>query len=262
MNKPLRPRDRSIDVRMRVLGVLGFLLLAGVFFTVGVFCLGPWLRSAQRDAPPADEAPSYEQRSQRPIAEAEPQEQKGPDIKLEVTEAAEGAGIPAADEPSEEGQPEGDPDVRIDDKAVTVTLDGKDRKRPPEKEAVPAPAGPKQTAPAAEPKPAAKPADSGRPAQTTSGSSSLEKPRAATEKRVKVYQVQAGSYANRSSADSLAAKLKKEGYRRTVVLTSPEKDRTLYRVQVAEYKTREDAQELANDLKATGYGPAVIERSK
>lgn len=239
---------------MRVLGVFGFLLLAGLFFTVGVFCLGPWLKSAQNQATPENTV-SRPVRPDRFSAHQEPDAAKGPDIKLEVTETQDVGDLREGDDSPRGDRSRDEADVRVDDKTITVTLDDKE-KQPSDRPEPPAASESKRATPTT------RPPSADKPGPPQSSGSSLEKPRAATEKRSTVYQVQAGSYASKSNADDLAAKLKNDGYRRTIVVAGVEKDRTLYRVQVGEYKTREDAEELAKDLKATGYGPAVIEKHK
>jgi cell division protein FtsN len=70
------------------------------------------------------------------------------------------------------------------------------------------------------------------------------------------YRVQAGTFANKTSADNLAADLSERGYRaevKTVIL----EDRTLYRVQVGEYKSRTSADQVSDKLKGEGYSPTV-----
>lgn len=255
-NRPVRPAERSIDIRMRVLGRFGFLLLAALFFSIGVFYIGPRLKSAH-------EPPLHPQAGGRYVPsvpwqseESEPKEQV-PDIELEVTESGVGDD-PAAGQPTE-SEP---PDEVFDGKSLTITLDGKGKTRTDD-EPAPSAAEKARTSTTSKPKTAgpeksARPSSAQRKDAETSGRSSMEKPRAATEKRTTVYRVQAGSYADRSHADDLAAKLKREGYRRTTITEAQVKGRTLYRVQVAEYKTAMDAEELSRDLKATGYEPAII----
>ncbi len=227
---------------MRLLGVLGFMLLAGLFFSVGVFCIGPRLRSVQPQPDSSQTAPLYAPRQDfERAAEADKPEENKPDLKLEVTEA-DGAEIPEADGTIDGSTPDVVVDPKTDGNSMTVTLEGRD----------------KTDEARAEPKRPTTPSTADKPAKTGTASG-VEKPRAAAEKRNVTYLVQAGSYANKSNADDLARKLRDEGYRRVTVNEVQAKDRTLYRVHVAEYKTREDADELAKDLKATGYTPAVIE---
>lgn len=145
---------------MRVLGVLGFLLLAAVFFSIGVFCIGPRLGPARKEAKPSESMPAYVPPQQRQSPAEEQAGESGPDIKLEVTE--EGQDVPAADEPAQAGD-----GVTVDENGVTMTLD--ENKPPAEKPNdgnIPSAVEPKgSTSP-----PKSKPGD-------------LEKPRAATEKR-------------------------------------------------------------------------------
>lgn len=154
-NKPLRPTDRTIDARMKVLGVIGFVLLLAIFFSIGLFGVGKWLGSSRQEARQSESIPAYV-----PPQRQSPAEEKGPDIKLEVTEEAQDA--PAADEPAQAGD-----GGTVDENGVTMILDG-DSKPPAEKPNdgnVPSAVEPKGSTAS----PESKPGD-------------LEKPRAATEK--------------------------------------------------------------------------------
>ena len=233
-NSPRTPADRSIDIRMRVLGVLGFLLLAGVFFTVGVLYIGPWMRPSPKPITP--ESASGYHLPRRSADEDQPKEEIGPDIKLEVTEQGVDS-VPGAQETSDSG-------VKVDENGLTITLDGKAKH-------------PSAGMPTAVEKPSVSTPAQDAVARPTGGSS-LERPRAATEKHDAAYKVQIGLYSSRATADDLASKLKNNGYRRATVTQTQTKDRTLYRVQVGQYKTSLDAEELSKDLKAQGYQPAIV----
>ena len=227
-NRSMRPKDKSIDTRTRVLGVLGFLLLAGVFFSVGVFCVGPRLKPSQ-GAGPSVRLPSYTPPAPWRSAGEDSGRSAQPDLKVDVKERSPDEAVSDETAPTGEDQA----DVRQEGDKLTISL-GKD------------------SGPADAPvQPTDKPAASSGP--------SLEVKRSATEKSGSVYRVQVGSYASRPNADTLAAKLRDGGHRRASVIQAQVGDRTLYRVQVGEYKTIEDAQELAKDLRATGYEPAVVE---
>lgn len=170
-NRPLRPRDRNIDVRMKILGVLGFLLLAAAF-TIGLFLIGPWWGSSRQDARSPDGASAYMPRQERRLPAQEEAKVNGPDIKLEVTE--DGADATSTAESSQSTPAETGNDIRADENGLTITLDGK---------------GTQSSAGAGESNPpnaverssssTSPPRDSGR--AKPGAESNLEKPRAATE---------------------------------------------------------------------------------
>ncbi len=171
-NRPLRPRDRNIDARMKIFGVLGFLLLAAAF-TVGLFLIGPWWGSSHREAKPPDAASAYTPAHESRLPAQEEAKVNGPDIKLEVTE--DGADGPSSSaEPSQSTPAEAGNDIRADENGLTITLDGTE-KQPPAGvgESNPPNAAERSSSSPSPPK------DSGR-AKPVNGSS-LEKPRAATE---------------------------------------------------------------------------------
>lgn len=228
-NRPMRPKDKSIDMRTRAFGVLGFLLLAGVFFSVGVFCVGPRLRPSH-GTEPSGRLPSYTPTVPWRSAADDSDESAQPDLKVDVKERS----LDEASGDETESVSEDQTDVRLEGDKLTIPLGTDDE--PPD----------------ARDEPKDKPT-------TASPGPSLEVKRAATEKSGTLYRVQVGSYASKSNADTLVAKLKDGGYRRASVIQTQVGGRTLYRVQVGEYKTIEDAQELARDLGATGYEPAVVE---
>jgi len=160
-NKPLRPTDRKIDARVRVLGVLGFLVLLAIFFSIGLFCIGKRLGSSGKEAQPSESMPAYVPPQQRQSPAEEQAGEKGPDIKLEVTE--EGQDAAAADQPAQAGD-----GVKVDENGVTMTLDGESKPPAEKPNDGNVPSAVEPTGPTVPPK--SKPGD-------------LEKPRAATEKR-------------------------------------------------------------------------------
>jgi hypothetical protein len=170
-NRPLRPRDRDIDARMKVLGVLGFLLLAVALFSIGVFYIGPWWGSSRRDAKPPDAASAYTPPPER-RSPAEEETRKGPDIKLEVTE--DGVDAPSADEPAQNAPAQGGNDIRADENGLTITLDGKEKQSTDAAGESNVPNAVERSSSTSSP-----PKDSGGAKPGTG--SSLEKPRAATE---------------------------------------------------------------------------------
>lgn len=171
-NRPLRPRDRNIDARMKIFGVLGFLLLAAAF-SIGVFLIGPWWGSSHQEAKSPDAASSYTLPQERRLPAQGEAKDKGPDIKLEVTEDGLDD-APAADEPAQNAPAQAGNDIRADENGLTITLDGTE-KQPSAGvgESNPPNAAERSSSSASPPK------DSGR-AKPVNGSS-LEKPRAATE---------------------------------------------------------------------------------
>lgn len=169
-NRSLRPRDRKIDARMKILGVLGFLLLAAAF-SVGLFVIGPRWGSSRHAVKPPDAASAYTPSQRMPA-----QEETGhkPDLKLEVTE--EGVDAPNNGEPSQNATAESGSsnDIRKDESGLTITLDAKDRQSSTG-------AGEPNTGSGAERNNSATstPKDPGH--DKPAAGSSLEKPRAATE---------------------------------------------------------------------------------
>jgi cell division protein FtsN len=199
------------------LGIVGFLLLAVVFFAIGYFFLGPRISptslSAQNSS--TQERPAFLFGRER-----EPESTVDiPDLK--ITRHADTAAKPRESvQPSEESAPKSD-----EENSITVTMDSGNG----ETEL-------KDKAPAPKPRP--------RPI------AKAEKPSGGT------YRVQVGAYASRENAERLANELADRGYSATIRSTSSE-DRTLYRVQLGLFKSRSDAQSLVGHLEDDGYQPAV-----
>jgi len=210
----IHPKDRNLDKRVMALGVVGFMALTGLFFCLGLYCVGPVLRSHFRPQPeikpPSAYAPPARLHQETPPP---PEPERGTILDLEITERSDTSADERRRSPSDEG-------VYQDESGLTVRLEPEDGDEPPV----------------------------GR-----SGDSSARQ-----EKRV--FRVQAGMFANKTNAESLAADLKANGYKAEVQSVQME-DRTAYRVQLGKYKTREDARELANDLSAKGYSPMVTEET-
>ena len=117
-HKHIRPSDRKIDRRMMALGIVGFLALAGVFFFLGLFCIGPMMRShspARNEAAQPSSAP-----------QAAPSEEQPP-LDIEITEH----GTSPAEEPVGESSSR-------DESRINVTLEPKETGKP----AQPTDAGP------------------------------------------------------------------------------------------------------------------------
>ncbi|HUV05741.1 MAG TPA: SPOR domain-containing protein [Armatimonadota bacterium] len=231
------PNDRNLDKRMTALGVVGFVVLAGLFFCLGTFCLGPMLRSRFVPQPEARPSPTFSPPA-RPHREAPaPEEPKeGTILDLEITERGEGHGA-ATD------------DIRQDESSLTVKLGPNDTGRRPKTST----AEPERTGKAKRPS-----SEGGveRPRASTEGGS---RP-ASTSSQKRVFGVQAGTFANKANAETLAADLKSRGYKPEMKSVQME-DHTVYRVEVGEYKTREDAQGVADDLSSEGCSALVTEES-
>lgn len=246
----LRVRGEKMDTRLKVLGFLGFTVLAGMLFCLGLFLIGPAMRT--HFAPPVQPAqskPIYtpqtspEQQVNEPVTE-EPS--TGGNVDVEITERPKGESISKADDIAgarEDG-------LRQDKDSLTVRLE---------------PVHERHNEPVHE-KSLSKPGSTVRPNGETEDSS-VERPRAATQTGGRVssnpsnshsYNVQAGTFANRANAETLVEDLRAKGYKAEIKTIQVE-DRMLHRVQVGTYRTREDAQELANDLSAQGYSATVID---
>ncbi|MFA6665805.1 MAG: SPOR domain-containing protein [Armatimonadota bacterium] len=203
------------------LGIIGFLLLAAVFFAIGYFFLGPRISPASLSAQHAG-APRKPEITFGTAREPESTVDI-PDLK--ITKRADSA------KPKESVEPAKESSSQKEENSITVTMDSgsgemelKD-KTPSKTEA-------------ADPKPKARPAVK------------AEKPSAS------LYRVQAGAYANRENAERLAKELMDRGYNAAVRSTSSG-DRTLYRVQLGLFKSRSEAQALIGHLQDDGYQPAV-----
>jgi cell division septation protein DedD len=226
-NGNMRPTDRNIDKRMIAVGVLGFLALAGVFFLLGVFCIGPLVRSHFGPSQEVSQAPTYT--PPQPDTNAAESADSPEDLDVEITEQGE-------DQAATDGQAS-DEGVHRDGNDLTLTLESEDQTRP---------GAERSQSPAREQEHAERP-------KPTSGGQEHAAPSSGSH----TYRVQVGTFANRTNADNLAADLKEKGYRVEVHSVQVE-DRTLYRVQLGKYKAREDAQELASDLTGSGYNPTVV----
>lgn len=223
-DKPIGPTDRNIERRTVALGVVGFLLLSGVFFGLAFFCIGPRMRSPVQRLTPSRSAPSYipPQASDRNYAHRTDEDQ--PAIHLQVIEreverasreAEEASG--ARDREDRRDRVAAREDASASFETLTVPQDAPNIKHPP--------------------------AELGR--------------RGPPLAQTKVFKVQVGTFVKDYNAATLASDLQGKGFKATVTAVQVEGHR-LYRVKLGRFKTREDAQELASDLSAVGYASAII----
>lgn len=244
-------RGETMDTRLKVLGFLGFTVLAGVLFCVGLFLIGPAMRTHfTPSVQPTQSRPVYNPRTpvDQQDSEAVTEEPStGGEVDVEITERSNGGSTSKADDiptAKEDG-------LRQDRDSLTVQLEPVDERRSePQHE-----------------KSSSKSDSTARPNHEPENSPSVERPRAATETSGRVssppssshsYKVQTGTFANRANAEVLADDLRAKGYKAEIKTVQVE-DRTLYRVQVGAYRTSEDAQELAKDLSAEGYSATVVD---
>lgn len=213
-NKYIRPGDGKIDRRAVALGVIGFLGLAVVLFFVGLFCIGPMIRSRA-------EAPREPTQPQAYSPPAEPDryaadEGEQPVLDIEITER-----YPAAD------QHEGE-------EGLVVTLEPEGRERSRVRPADETGSSDSETE-----------AESGRPSapaasemhtfrvqvgtfvsRDNADNLAADLKRRGYSARVKVvesegrtlYRVQIGEYKNREDADKLSEELSSAGYSPVVVV--------------------------------------------
>ncbi|MCL6628598.1 MAG: SPOR domain-containing protein [Armatimonadetes bacterium] len=244
-------RGETMDTRLKVLGFLGFTVLAGVLFCVGLFLIGPAMRTHfTPSVQPTQSRPVYNPQTplDQQVNEATTEEPSaGSDVDVEITERSNGGSTSKADDipaAKEDG-------LRQDRDSLTVQLEPvHERRVEPQHE-----------------KSSSKSDSTARPNHEPENSPSVERPRVATEAGGRVssnpssshsYKVQTGTFANRANAETLVDDLRAKGYKAEIKTVQVE-DRTLHRVQVGAYKTREDAQELANDLSAEGYSATVVD---
>jgi len=227
----IRPTDRKMSARTIALGTVACLALASGFFFAGLWGLGPLLRQYLNPNPRTEQAiqvPSSTPTEQSP-SEAPSAEQTQLDVQ--ITEEGENQQTSPSDQALSS-----DSGVKQDESGLTVTLEPKGDARKP---ASPAPA---------EKEKAVSPRDAGTQPQTpVSGS--------------RAYRVQAGTFANRTNAENIAADLKQRGYKPEIKPVQREAG-TLYRVEMGSFKTREGAQDLVDDLSRKGYSPTISAEHK
>jgi cell division protein FtsN len=244
MRSQSRRSENKIGRQVTALGVIGFLALAGVFFLLGLFCIGPMIRShmPQKPGPQTVYNPPAHRNAEQ---QAQPQEEQQP-LDIQITEQGREQST------AEDQATSGDEGVQQDGNSLTITLEPKSNdSQPAEKPA---------------PKPVEKPAEAVKPPKTSpphQETTSIEKPRASTETTHsvtpsdQVYRVQAGTFASRTNAENLAEDLKSRGYHPEIKSVGGEGN-TLYRVQLGGYKTQDGAKKLAKDLTDDGYNPTMI----
>lgn len=227
-SKPVSPTNRNIERRTIALGVVGFLVLTALFFSLAFFYVGPRMRSPVKQGSSFSSAPSYipPQLSRRsPMTRAD---EDVPAIDLEVIEHTS--------EPADQELESGEPD--------TVDHVGRDEPH----------SGRERTGEGASPTSEGPPILRERVSVTSTGGPERKEPSPA---RARVFRVQVGTFVRQSNAERLVSDLQGKGFKANVAVVQVE-DHTLYRVQLGQFKTRDDALGLANDLTAVGYAPAII----
>jgi cell division protein FtsN len=213
---------RGADRGGIALGIVGFLLLAVVFFAIGYFFLGPKISPASLSA-------RNNGTQERP--ELSFGREREPESTVDVPEIKITRHADSAERPKENVQPAVESSPKEEENSITVTMDSGSG----ETEL-------KDKAPSRAEAPAPKPSTrSSVKAEKSSGGS---------------YRVQVGAYASRENAERLARELMDRGYNAAVRSTISQ-DRTLYRVQLGLFKSRSDAQTLIGHLEDDGYQPAV-----
>jgi len=205
------------------LGIVGFLLLAVVFFALGYFFLGPRISPTSLSAQNNDAQEKPGMAFDRP---SEPDSSADiPDLKI-TRHTGSNAKPKEIDQPAKESAP------KEEENSITVTMDSGNGSETELKDKTPS----KAETPAPKPK--------------TRSSAKSERSSGGT------YRVQVGAYGNRDNAERLAEELANRGYS-AAVRSSTSGDRTLYRVQLGTFKSRSDVQSLVGHLEDDGYQPAV-----
>lgn len=257
--KYIKPTERKISGWMIALGVVGFLALATSFVFLGVRCWWPML-AAHLNPPHKIEQTVQSQSIPRPVERAaelpkdsaQSQGETSDSTEIQITEEG---GDPSSATNPDAGASDG---VKQDGNDLTITIE------PPQDQQKDASASNNAGNPASEaPKPkthprSEKPKKDAKvaPSQPVTAERTSSSPTG-----TRGYKVQAGTFANRSNADSLVTDLKANGYKPEIKAVQSEAG-TLYRVELGQYKTKEGAQDLADDLSAQGYKPAVVAGSK
>ena len=238
----IKPTDRKISAQTIALGAIVFLVLASGFFFAGLWGLGPVIgrylsprpRIEQTVRPPA-ETSSREQPTLQATDSAGNEK-----LDIQITEEGEDQQVTSDDQTASS-----DSGVKQDGNTLTVTLEPKtEREKNP-----PSAAAEKEKPPSSHTNTSSEaPRDTGkRPDNAPSSPGS--------------YRVQAGTFANKSNAESLAQDLKARGYKAEIKSVQREAG-TLYRVELGTFKSREGAQNLADDLTRKGYAPTITSERK
>lgn len=233
-NNGLQPKDQKIDKRTIVLGVVGFSLLAVVLFSLGMYCIGPMMRSRTKTS--QDQQPT--QASTPSSIPAAPAPKPEPALQAEVTERT---GTATAD--TTKDQPS---DVTQDGNTLTFKMNPADTNNSADNGT--------QT-PEAQPSSTSNPE---RPSSQPHAKPPLDHAAVPSASDGTLYKVRAGTFANRGNADQLAANLRSDGYSPEIVSIQMQNN-SLYRVETGSFKTQEDAQKLAKTLSAKGYSPSVVQ---
>lgn len=202
--------------------IAGTVCAVVLFLMFGFFVIGPWLKSSGQPHQDAAETTTSLPPS---VRHEQPATDTSKNLDVEITEKAKDQTTTSPDN-----------GVKQDESGLTVKLEPSNGESAPDETTKPA----EQTS---------RDADQSRDRSASSGSAKT------------TYRVQAGAFADMANAESVASKLRDDGYRAQVKQVQAG-DRTLYRIQVGEYKTRDDAQRLANDLSDRGYSTSVITDKK
>ena len=230
------PSEGKLDKRITAVGVIGFLGLSGVFFLLGLFCIGPMVKSQMRSRAQTPHTvynpPAHPQTQDTTEPQAKDQQQ----LDIEITEQA------SEETPTEDQGLTGDEGVSPENNTITFTLEPEDNSKPAPKPAEP---------------------DKPKKASVSKETVPMEKPRVTTESprsapsTDRIYRVRAGTFASRTNAETLRDDLKARGYHPEIRSVQTQ-GRVLYRVQLGGYRTQEDANELSKDLSDEGYTPTTF----
>jgi cell division protein FtsN len=246
--------EGRIDRRVKILGFLGFTAIGCLLFCVGLFVIGPAIRTHfTPPTQPVKSKPVYTpptaDQEDTSLSPSQPSEEEN--IDVEITERSSSTPL----QNHEEIPVARESDIRQDSDSISVRLEPTEKynrssTRETTSTSPKSPSAPRRThEPDEEPS-----TERPRVATHTTGKVTAESAEAGS----RLYKVQAGTFANRANAEALAEDLRSKGYK-VEIRTVQVEDRTLHRVQLGAYKSREDAQELANDLSEQGYSPTVVE---
>lgn len=228
--------EGKIGKPLTALGVIGFLALAGVFSLLAFFStpiVRSYLKSRSQAPQTVYDPPTHRRAENKPAETQEPQQP----LDVEITEQGQ------TETPTDDQTQSGDAQVNPEDNSLTITLE-------PQGQDSQSPAKPTETEKPRRPKPRQETVSIERPRSSTETTHSVTIPG-------KVYRVQAGTFASRENAQTLADDLKENGYH-PEIKAIPSQDRTLYRVQLGGFKTQEGAKDLSKDLSNDGYTPTLI----
>lgn len=221
MAKSKKNGEQKISAKVVVLGVIIFVLLAGICFNFGYYYMKSRLKVTPQPEPETAQAP-------QPVLEGHPAppQPETPPVDISITETGEQEQAPKNED------------------EITVTLEPGNTETPAPK-------------PEAEkPKPAPKPAvaEEPKPVIPTETKPAEVKPQPDSA----VYRIQVGTFSDKANADKLADSIIKKGH--SVEIKPVQADgKTLYRVTLNKaYKTREEAQKTADSLADGTTKPLVL----